>query len=371
MKRKTLYLHIGTPKTGTTALQVFLRENRRALSRRGYAVYTAQDSCDDRNLRFLTAYLDVFGRLELRMSGKLMDDEQEASAFLARWFDAFVERLCRVKEQVLVLSEEMLWWAVCDGDKLKLVLDRLRAVFDVKVIVYLRRQDHYIMSVYQQAIKACNVNSMVCSDWIADPENRQVSQYTDYAGCLQKLDGFVGRENIRVRVYESRQLANSSIVDDFSNIIGIHSIEGLLVPHGNVNPGLNITGIELARCMNRIHSEPGFMKMIGRFELCHQLFNERGETYALLSNAERRAFLERYEIGNRWVAEEFFGRKELFNEPLPDGGNDDLPGQSGEDRVVPVLLLMINELSDRVERLEHMLRFVRKVRALFRFGRRG
>jgi hypothetical protein len=34
----TLYLHIGTPKTGTTSLQSFLDTNRSALSYKGYLV---------------------------------------------------------------------------------------------------------------------------------------------------------------------------------------------------------------------------------------------------------------------------------------------------------------------------------------------
>lgn len=33
---KTLYLHIGTPKTGTSAIQIFCKDNQETLKKQGY-----------------------------------------------------------------------------------------------------------------------------------------------------------------------------------------------------------------------------------------------------------------------------------------------------------------------------------------------
>ena len=33
---KTLYIHVGTPKTGTTAIQSFLLDNQEVLAKKGY-----------------------------------------------------------------------------------------------------------------------------------------------------------------------------------------------------------------------------------------------------------------------------------------------------------------------------------------------
>lgn len=35
-RMKTLYVHVGQPKTGTTALQVFCLKNRKVLNKKGY-----------------------------------------------------------------------------------------------------------------------------------------------------------------------------------------------------------------------------------------------------------------------------------------------------------------------------------------------
>ena len=36
---KTLYLYVGTPKTGTTSIQSFCAENRHIFDRYGFVVY--------------------------------------------------------------------------------------------------------------------------------------------------------------------------------------------------------------------------------------------------------------------------------------------------------------------------------------------
>jgi hypothetical protein len=371
--RKTLYLHIGTPKTGSTAIQVFLRENRRQLACKDWFICTAQDPLDERNLRFLTAYMRVFGIQELRSQGKLQGGVSQESVLLSEWFHAFIQRLRRIKQSRVILSEEMLWWALCDENKLNLFLERLMPLFDVKVIVYLRRQDHYIMSIYQQALKTCNVHAKSCSEWILDPENRQVCTYTCYDVCLEKLVGYVGKKNIILRVYEPQELLNGSVVDDFAGCIGLSGLEGFFVPQENINPGLNARGVALARGMNRMHHGPGFMSFVDRFELRSKLFNERGATYNLLTLRERRDFLAKYSQGNRWVAKEFLGREALFSEPVPISvaGDGDLVA---EEDILPILINMLDELSRRMEMIEPLMRILRRiycpVRAIRKFFQR-
>lgn len=55
--KKTLYVHIGTTKTGTTAIQSFCIDNQETLNQKGYCYplfpYRYPDVSERRNARFL------------------------------------------------------------------------------------------------------------------------------------------------------------------------------------------------------------------------------------------------------------------------------------------------------------------------------
>jgi len=370
MPDKTIYLHIGTPKTGTTAIQVFLRQNRRLLNAQGYHVCTAQDHNPNRNLRFLTAYLDVFGIHELRQNKLIRGNEQDEKKYLEKWFEQFIDRLKTVPQKTIILSEEMLWWALCDADKLKLLLDRLADDFRIKVVVFLRRQDHYIMSIYQQALKACCVDAKTCSEWIADPTNPQVSKFTQYDKCLEKLADYVGEDNIEVCPYEKLSLKRKNVFEVFMEKIGLPDEPGFIFPEGNINPGLNKLGAELALCMNRRQAGPGFMSFISRFELQDIFFSQRGEEYNFLSPSQRNDFLSRYEEGNRRVAKRFSPPPSgpLFAEPHPISKEPEKQlGERQQEKaadILPTVLLMMDEMSRRMEKMEQSPRIFRIIYAL-------
>lgn len=55
--KKTLYVHVGTTKTGTTAIQSFLIDNQELLNQKGYCYplfpYRYQDVSERRNAHFM------------------------------------------------------------------------------------------------------------------------------------------------------------------------------------------------------------------------------------------------------------------------------------------------------------------------------
>ncbi len=55
--KKTLYVHVGTTKTGTTAIQSFLIDNQELLNQKGYCYplfpYPYQDVSERRNAHFM------------------------------------------------------------------------------------------------------------------------------------------------------------------------------------------------------------------------------------------------------------------------------------------------------------------------------
>ena len=101
---KTLYIHVGQPKTGTTALQVFCLHNRKALNQKGYEYpffhYKYEHINRRRNGHFLV------GVVRDSEGNRLKDVEQR----LLKEGLALVEQSFQTYDHV-VLSDERLWHA--------------------------------------------------------------------------------------------------------------------------------------------------------------------------------------------------------------------------------------------------------------------
>ena len=83
MAQSTLYIHIGTPKTGTTALQGFLAKNRKTLQEHG-AVFpdfglVYKGVAKNRNAHFLVATKDPFHAKEMGVCMKIL--KQQAALY--------------------------------------------------------------------------------------------------------------------------------------------------------------------------------------------------------------------------------------------------------------------------------------------------
>ena len=92
--KKTLYVHIGTTKTGTTAVQSFCIDNQEVLNQKGYCYplfpYSYKDVSERRNAHFLIAEASE------RSSGRFREG-------MDRILDLFQ------KYHSIILSDEGIW----------------------------------------------------------------------------------------------------------------------------------------------------------------------------------------------------------------------------------------------------------------------
>ncbi|MEO0913945.1 MAG: hypothetical protein AAFY59_13300, partial [Pseudomonadota bacterium] len=135
---------IGTHKTGTTALQAHLAMNRPMLAARG-----------------------VFYPRPLRAPGVLGASHRElrdAALGIAGDFDVLLERYARLmaRRRLSILSCES--WSSFEPS-LAAGLAPLAEAFDVRVVVFLRRADHFLESMYRQHIGA---------------QSRKMGEFPDY-----------------------------------------------------------------------------------------------------------------------------------------------------------------------------------------------
>lgn len=309
--KKTLFIHIGAHKTGTSAIQKFLSINRNVLKKGGFLYPGGGPAHHDMVHDFLTLSAD-----EIRKNPNLVTSRY------------FTEIRGSRAETVILSSEEF--------ENLNSGIASLREYlipeFSVKVIFYVRRQDEMIESLYNQRIKSPKIHSgMKFADFFSQLMN-PAEQYRsgnksiparndrlDYYSLLLPWKNAFGMENILVRCYEQEQLSQG-LYEDFMNAIGCGFDRRYRVPSERVNASLPLDHLEIIRiCNDQFNGDEN----IHTFLLRTFKTMNAGKTFKrqyLLSPGQRREILSFYETSNEKIAREFLGRSDgrLFYAPLPD-----------------------------------------------------
>lgn len=294
------FVHIGAPKTGTTFLQKTLFDNREGLARRG--------------LLYPDVSLRGYGHHDFAfLLGNGYPDwatpQQKTLATLTRG----LQRSVASYEGSVLLSSEDFYLFPAPG-ALHALLEKAMVLKQrqLRIIVYVRRQDLAHESWYNQTIKAQGKTHSL----------HECIEYSDalwdYEANLQQWAAIFGDANIIVRPYERAQFSGGSLAADFLNVVGV-AAEGLTLPPENVNSGINGDLLEFQRLLN------GLPVSIGQKRRFHKQFIELSRRAAgtgifderpLIARSDRQNILGRYEQGNRAVARRFLSRDQLFYEPV-------------------------------------------------------
>ncbi len=322
-------IHIGQHKTGSTAIQKFLFQNQKLLFENHAVLYP-----------------------DFYSEGYLSDDffNHQAVLYLVHQagipegtherFGKCVE-FCRQNSiQKLVISNENLsrnkdWPAVFHhlGKRFEL---------DVKIMVYLRRQDYWIESSWKES--GCK-----------DPRYQSIRDYMpvvnmDWYEMLTPWLEYFSPHQFIVRPFE-KEVIGENAVNDFVRLLGfeptglVENEESYLM----VNPGYSHEVLEILNLCKigfKLHED----KQVPYNPLHHYFFYALPEKYrrkspfcpyGLLSPAERLAILEKYAESNRKLAKLLLpgGDGELFHEPLPELSEKwTAPEKLTLEKAIPVLV---------------------------------
>ena len=354
MPKRDLILHIGTPKTGTTAIQKFLEKNESLLRKKGFSILTPRNKDPLKNTRFLSARLGCWGAKELVLQELLPMDVGSQKKRCDEWYARFKKALLEDDTRTTILSEEILWEVACKKDTFSMFIEEVKECCNVKVIVYFRRQDNFLMSKYQQALKDGWGNGKTCHEWLESPDNLDGSANADYFVNLQWIADLIGKEHITVRVYEKKQFANESIFHDFLKTLTIELTDEFQIPTRDANPGLSAFGTELARCFSRHNG--------GKFGFAFLAVKHHNITiyktdivpHNSLPPTYRRKLLCRFKDGNARIAKEYLGRSDgrLFYDPEPDPATDWSPYQLSMDEATSFLLKVVYKQTVQLESIQ-------------------
>lgn len=308
--RKTLYLHIGMPKTATTAIQHFCRDNREEFHKYGYEYPMFEFEYANvgmwRNGHFL------LGNVNQAQGNRDFEAEEKI----------FLEAFEQIQEEFetydnIILSDEGVWnhgfrlGGMC-WNRLQRELEK--DMFTVKVIVYLRRQDEFVYSWWNQIVKTGLRKTSVIT-WEEMIRRLPVVQL-DYYGTLEKIAEIVGKENIIVRRFDRSQFAGQMIQADFLQAVGLEFSEEYQIQEEISNVSLTKNCNEIKRILNSLPQLDQKGNDFFRAQL-REFSRQSAEDKkcGMMSRQELKEFMSKYEEGNRRIAREYLGGEEwLFEE---------------------------------------------------------
>lgn len=313
MKKNVLLLHIGMPKTGTTALQHFFRKNDELLKEYGWAYPDTKKILDERfppyspimyfppdflQTRYVTNGLALF-------TNWVFDTNSPQWNYLWEYLEKELEN------RNVILSDEDIYIQ----DTEKIICEVKKKYSNVKIIIYLRRQDLLADSYWNQLIKGDYSKNF--DEYIEECVNAE--SYDFY--YLKKLDAIcdlVGKDNLIVRPYEKKQFrgTRNDIFSDFLEAIGLE-IEWNRVQEiqGRINERLEGNFFAIKKILNKLaefDSGISFEQYRHYFTYISRKLGkkpDRLEGY-FKTEKDRINFLEKFQEQNRIIARKYLGNQD-------------------------------------------------------------
>jgi hypothetical protein len=295
-----VWLHIGLNKTGTTSLQNLFAAHRDTLLRHG-VLYPV--SGIHANAHHWLSWLCGFHQ-----------GPAPAADFTAeRLSEQLKAEFRQAPGATVLLSSEFM---SVKGDIARLV--QLLKPADVRVIVYLRRHDTWLQSVYVQAVK-----TVLQPKW-----GRGMTSYLKAVGAARNVANYrtmlddwarhVGAENIVVRPFERSQMSGA-LHQDLLRAMGCHeAADALPAELPRENESVSYEAVNLIDIAAHTRLPESAKAWIRDSVLRHDPGTQRGVAY--LSPQDRLAMLRAREDDYAHIARTWLGREDgrLFHDPLPD-----------------------------------------------------
>jgi len=298
-----VWLHIGSAKSGTSSLQKHMMAQAGALSEQGLAVITTGPRRATINALAIS----------------VNNGRDDVGAIC----DRLTEQIETRPERIGFLSSEMLF-----GFPPARIFELLPCLTQrpLKVLVYLRRQDRYIEALYLQKSKNLRFRGTL-QDYI----QRFKGSGSDY---YQTLSGWFDTQATLVpRVLERGRLVGGSVVPDALAQMGLphEGIEEAV--DTNVSPGIHRVQLLQAAAQAGI-ADPRQLQR----RLAAQFPQDPKMRGAVMSLAERRAFLAQFEESNTAFCQRFFpDQARLFDE-------SDLDGRDPSEGIAPFTPAQMQEI---------------------------
>jgi len=297
----TTHVHIGVPKTGSTAIQRFASDHRNAL--RGCGLLypeTALRGLGHHDLAFL-------------LDGGYPEWATPQSRPLEELADELGSECAAFEGDVLLSSEDFFLFPQPERLAELLATTGLATDRDLRIIVYLRRQDDLLVSWHNQQVKAQGF------DGSFDASVEQSAWLGHYDVELARWADVFGAEQLDVRRYETGPEPGSLLLDFLSVVCPDASELVVDASTEAVNTRLTRDLLELQRIINRLPVSVIEKRGLHRDLISLSADPDAAAVFAfddtpVASAVQLDDLMARYVAGNEAVSERFFGGEPVFGD---------------------------------------------------------
>jgi len=282
--RKTIYIHIGFMKTGTSAIQSFIKLNHSFF--------------ENNNFYFPPSNEEAMNYLAFSLLDEVPPYIHHTLPINAnKLYKKLNNEIKKSKQDNIILTTEAFYLISTKyflGEKApKKLFDLLKNNnYNFKIIAFLRRQDEYLETQYNQHIKTHNFWNLYDKDIYTFYDEKK--ELFDFNLILNRWANVFGEENIKVKVYEK---SKNSILD-FLEVLGINEISKLL-KNNDVNPKLSSKALEFMRLANKYDIEKRTAKQnYTLVQLIEDVLNCTDSKSSLLSQDDSKNIINDFYTGN-------------------------------------------------------------------------
>lgn len=315
----TVHLHIGTHKTGTTSLQKFFDINKKVLDKHGILYPKTGWYHHSQHL------------LAFQLKGSTPNGIDTISESI--WADLHKE-IKKSKHQDVIISSEI--FATLNAKQIESLKERLSS-YDVKIYVYLRRQEELFESMYNQQVKEWRNSRKEPIRHFMNNMNK-LCPYFNYFQMVNNWALAFKKENIHIRPYHKKYVIDTVL--DFVDLIGLdENIQKLLKSVTNENNSVSTKALEMIRLSKFVEDDIMVRERV--FHLANKVFPSTKSNKKCLKSEQRIKITEKYAQSNEKLIRQYFGEgKEYLLSVSPTIDN---PETLSKVDLLNVVINMINK----------------------------
>lgn len=346
---RTLILHIGTPKTGTTSIQSFLHDNRCVLETKGICYPDTRKYCKENGIDIGMAmnnvqnggFFEHFVPLGVK---KIYINQLLQNTDFVKIFDYIFS--CFDCCDKVILSDESLW--------LRDISELLNFFYTkkimIKVVVYFRNQIDYIESFWKHDIKMGLFTGSFTDFW-KKRKDSAVRESLFYYRKLTDVANVISKQNIVARLYNTNSHKGNRnwLIEDFMGVLGLELDEGYCAKRVYENTSLFGSALIMKNKFNELgidDSRGSFRQLF--IQMSQQLVNENPsiKNTTFITQEMEQHILQDLLEDNHMLRQEYFSNidEPIFDEFIKERIEEHIYGFN-EDMFRFLIIYMQNEIA--------------------------